>query len=264
MTRFNLAASNIAWSECDDERVLQRMAELGYTGLEIAPTKIVPEDPYQHVQEAKAYLDSVQGKYGIKVCSMQSIWRGQSGNIFVAEEAERLLAYTASMMDYAEAIDCPNLVFGCPVNRSVPAGDSPEDAHGFFEACGNMAAAHFTTFSLEANPTIYHTNFLNTTDEACRFLRSMPFNTGLAINLDLGTVVQNDEQVESLISIIPLVNHVHISEPYLAAVTRRSEHEVLRDILIESRYRGYVSLEMGEADFATVNACLEYMAEVFR
>lgn len=263
MARFNLAASNIAWSERDNTRVMQYMANLGFSGLEIAPTKINPQNPYFHAGEAKEYLDFVQKEYGLKVCSMQSIWRGQQGNIFVSEEAEKLLLHTALAMGYAEAIGCPNLVFGCPGNRNMPPERTPDDVRAFFEECGNMAARHFTMFSLEANPAIYHTNFLNTTEEACDFLKSIPFNTGLAINLDFGAVIQNGEEVERLASIMPLVNHVHISEPRLAPIMKRSEHEILRDILIDSRYRGYVSLEMGEAEFDVVCDCLAYMAEVF-
>ena len=39
---MKLAASNLCWAAADDEAAWGKMKELGYTGLEIAPTRIFP------------------------------------------------------------------------------------------------------------------------------------------------------------------------------------------------------------------------------
>ena len=44
---------------------------------------------------------------------MQSIWYGQTGNIFDPVQAEELLDYTAEAFQFAHTINCPSLVFGC-------------------------------------------------------------------------------------------------------------------------------------------------------
>lgn len=42
-----LAISNIAWHKNDDEAVYTAMQQAGFTGLEIAPTRIFPVEPYE-------------------------------------------------------------------------------------------------------------------------------------------------------------------------------------------------------------------------
>ena len=44
---FKLAASNIGWTAAQDETVWQWMKDLGYSGLEIAPTRLFPDAPYE-------------------------------------------------------------------------------------------------------------------------------------------------------------------------------------------------------------------------
>lgn len=263
MTSCKLAASNIAWSESDDCEILSFMESLGYRGLEIAPTRVLGENPYQHIDEAVSFVRGIKGAYGFDICSMQSIWYGQTGNIFNAAEREELLGYTKAAMVFAGAIDCGNLVFGCPKSRNMPDGVHPHDVDGFFMAAGAYAAELGTVLALEANPPIYGTNFLNSTPEVYDFLCSLPETVGLGINLDFGTIIANGESVEALRPFLPYVNHVHISEPHLAPVERRSAHGALRDLLQDAGYAGYVSLEMARAEVPVVKACLEYLAEVF-
>lgn len=53
--------------------------------------------------------------------SMQSIWYGRTEKLFGTEEERNLLLdYTKSAVDFAAAIGCKNLVFGCPKNRCIP------------------------------------------------------------------------------------------------------------------------------------------------
>ena len=43
---MKLSISNIGWEEKDDNAVYQLMKKYGYSGLEIAPTRIFPVSPY--------------------------------------------------------------------------------------------------------------------------------------------------------------------------------------------------------------------------
>ena len=49
--QYKLSASNIGWDKKDDPRVIARMKELGYQGLEIAPTRLFPDTPYAPAPE---------------------------------------------------------------------------------------------------------------------------------------------------------------------------------------------------------------------
>ncbi len=100
---------------------------------------------------------------------------------------------------------------------------------------------------MEANPPIYNTNFINDTISAIKLIEQVG-SDGFKLNLDLGTVIQNGENLSELIGKVSVINHVHISEPGLKPVEERKLHSELRDILAKENYQGFVSIEMGKVD----------------
>ena len=259
---IKLAASNIGWAAQDDERVWQLMKELGYKGLEVAPTRIFPERPYDNLPGMSLFAAVMYQKYGFTIPSMQSIWYGQQGNIFQPEDAERLADYTFDAFRFAQSCHCPSMVFGCPRNRSVPEGHRPEEADFFFAKLAMAAAQCGTHLALEANPPIYNTNFLNTTREAVELVKRLAL-PGLTVNLDLGAMIQNGEQLRDFASDLKYVSHIHVSEPGLAPPQQRAMHKELALMLGAVGYQGFVSLEMKTSDYDTVCRSLTYLAEVF-
>ena len=61
-------------------------------------------------------------------------------------------------------------------------------------------------------------------------------------------MVANGETVDVLRGREHLVNHVHVSEPYLKPIQKRDLHAELLARLSECGYGGYVSIEMGKVD----------------
>ena len=243
------AISNIAWKNEQNDEIYALMKKYGFTGLEIAPTKIIPEKPYSHVADAERFAKDLQQKWGFSIPSMQPIWYGKIEKIFgTAEERKILLNYTKSAVDFASAIGCKNLVFGCPKNRNVP--DAMEFsicnkiAVEFFKEIGNYAFSKNICVGMEANPDIYGTNFINTTTQALELIKQV-HSDGFKLNLDIGTMVQNKESIALLEGNDSLVNHVHISEPFLKKIEHRQLHNELMDFLCFEKYDGFVSIEMG-------------------
>ena len=153
-------------------------------------------------------------------------------------------------------------MFGCPRQRAVPEGHTPEEAEGFFVRLGVEAARNGVRLALEANPPIYNTNYLNTTREAFRLVKKLGL-PGLAVNLDVGTMIANGEHPEDFALDMKYVSHIHISEPGLGAIQPRPIHKQLALLLGAVGYRGFVSVEMKAQDPDTLTACLEYVKEVF-
>ena len=263
MPSCKLAASNIGWAAEDDKQVYALMQSLGYTGLEIAPTRVFPTQPYDGLAAAAAFAQTLQKEYGLCIPSLQSIWYGQAGSIFDPAEADALAAYTEKAFGFAAACGCKSLVFGCPRNRAVPEGRAPEEAEPFFARLADAATKQGVVLALEANPPIYNTNYLNTTPEAFALAKKLA-RPGLAVNLDLGTVIHNGEDIEAFAGDLPLVSHIHISEPGLVPIQSRPLHRQLARLIREQGYTGFVSVEMGRADLETVRRVLEYVAEVFQ
>ena len=285
---MRLSISNIAWDPGDDEKVYEMMKTFGYSGLEIAPTRIFPEDPYEHIDEARRWRNDLYDRYGFTISSMQSIWYGRKEKLFGnEEERETLLEYTKKAIDFAEAVECGNLVFGCPKNRVIPDGqenrtkgpmvrDGMENirenksaeaymgiATEFFSELGKYAHQHGTVLAMEANPPIYNTNFCNTTEEAIRLIKKVN-SPGFLLNLDVGTMVENGEDTDILNGCVRLINHVHISEPGLEMIKEREVHNNLAKMLKDNKYEGFVSLEIKtQDDVKKICNLIEYIASIF-
>ncbi len=261
---MNLSISNIAWSEENDKYVYELMKTKGFSGLEIAPTRIFPENPYDRCDEAKQWADELQMKQGFKVSSMQSIWYGRQEKLFGTEaERDTLLEYTKRAIEFAEAVGCGNLVFGCPRNRSIPEGADEQIAIDFFKEIGDYAAAHGTVVSMEANPPIYNTNYINGTPEALELIEKVD-SAGFKLNLDVGTMIENNEEVSVLSEKEHLINHVHISEPGLKPIENRLIHKKLCEVLKNTGCEGFVSIEVGKQEnLDELEMMMKYVEEIF-
>lgn len=261
---MKLSISNIAWSAAMDLQMYEYLKEQGLAGLEIAPTRVFPENPYEKLEEAKAFADQLKNKYELVISSMQSIWFGKSESIFGSDtEREILLDYTKKAIDFAQVIRCENLVFGCPNNRNIKENSQYPIAIKFFKEIGEYAEQKGTVIAIEANPPIYNTNFINTTEQAFELVIAVNC-PGVKVNLDIGTIIENHETLDVIFSNIALVNHVHISEPFLAQIEKRELHKKLKNILTVAKYNRYISIEMKNMEnLELVKKTIKNIKEVF-
>ena len=259
---MKLAVSNIAWSPEHDEKVFRKMQHSGFEGLEIAPTRLFAADPYEHLAEAREFAAFMKKTYGIDIISMQSLYYGKNERIAGSEqERENLFIYTKKALAFADALDCRNVVFGCPRNRRIIKPDDSAMNENFLQRISDEAAKFGIVISLEANPVIYNNNYVTGTFEAIKLLKRLG-HPALKLNLDLGTILANNEDL-SLIE-CNIINHVHISEPYLEAVRPRDEHKYLREILDKSGYKNFISIEMKrQENIFTLFNIIDYVKELF-
>jgi len=259
---MKLSISNIAFD--NTEVVYLYMKELGYAGLEIAPTKIIPQQPYGNVETAKTWAKKLKAEFGLDVCSMQSIWYGRTEQVFGSvEERDALVDYTKRAIDFANAIGCKNLVFGNPKNRNTQNASDYEIALEFFKEIGDYAYAHDTCIGMEANPAIYNTYFVNATSDALKLIADVK-SKGFMLNLDIGTMIVNEESVAVLQNAVGLVNHVHVSEPFLKQIEKRELHFEVARLLKQNSYENFVSIEMGKLEnVEDVKQTMQYVKEVF-
>lgn len=261
---MKLSISNIGWDTAHDNEIYGLMQKYQFSGLEIAPTRIFEQQPYSCLEDAKEWSKSILQRYGLAVSSMQSIWYGRQESIFGTEqEVSELVDYTKKAIDFAKAIKCGNLVFGCPRNRNVPEGVDSQVAISFFKEIGGYAAKQGTVIGMEANPPIYNTNYVNDTVSALELIEQVD-SQGFKLNLDVGTMICNDEDVKCLKGRVDVINHVHISEPGLKPIENRQLHKELRKVLSEENYSGYVSIEMGKGcSVEEIEEKMIYLRDVF-
>lgn len=253
---FKHSISNIAWDKEYDTEMYHFLSKNGFSGIEIAPTRLVGANPYEKITEAKNARKFISEEYGLEISSMQSIWYGKSENIFNSNEERQILAeYTKQAIEFANVLNCNNLVFGCPRNRNIPSDKRKEDciqiAKKFFYKLGEYAKQHKTIIALEANPPIYNTNFINTTKEAINLVKEIN-SDGLKVNLDCGTIIYNNEDVDEIFRNIDLINHIHLSEPYLKPITFNDVQKKVIKLSVERKYDKYISVEMGKAEDVSI------------
>lgn len=95
-----LSISNIAWNKQLDVQIYALMKEIGFNGLEIAPTRIFREMPYSRLMEAATWAEELKKQYGFVISSMQSIWFGRQEQIFGTEEEREVLLNYTTLQDY--------------------------------------------------------------------------------------------------------------------------------------------------------------------
>lgn len=256
---LKLSASNIAWTAADDERIFCLLQEENFSGLEIAPTRIIPDAPYDHLDDAKHFAENIKREYGLCIPSMQSIWFGVKEKITESKTAfDFLFRYTQKALQFADAVQCRSLVFGCPKNRTV---DSPAERRivtDFLLRIAREAEKYGLVIALEANPVIYHTNYANTTAEAISIIEAVHSPT-LKLNFDFGTFIYNDENFDAISSKVHLISHVHISTPGLENIETLDLHKELISILKKNNYAGFISLERKTTDYDTLKREIEYL-----
>lgn len=262
---IKLAISNIAWSKEYDEEVYKFLKSEGFEGLEVAPTRILENNPYDNLEEAKEIKKYLKKEYGLNICSLQSIWYGKNEKIFGSESDRiELINYTKKAILFAEAVGAKNIVLGCPKNRIYKGTLNKDLEIFFFKSIAEYAREHNTVISIEPNPLIYGTNYINYTIDAVNLVRSIN-SGGLKLNLDFGTIIQNKENLEDIIENVDVINHVHISEPYLEMIKYRKEHEIFINKIIGTNYNGYVSIEMKNRDnIENVYKSITYLKSIIK
>lgn len=261
---MKLSISNIGWSKEHDEYMYKFLKKNNFSGIEIAPTRIFPNKPYDNLEDAKIFSSNLKTNYNLEISSIQSIWFNKTENIFKSEaERNYLLEYTKKTIDFSNSINCKNIVFGCPKNRNCDDNFKLSYALDFFSFLGNYAFENNTVLSIEPNPLIYNTNFINTTEEAFNFVKKVNCK-GLMVNVDFGTIIENSENLNIVEENISLVNHIHISEPFLEKVKERVLHYKLKEILIKYNYDKFISIEMKNLNnINDLESVIKYVKGVF-
>jgi sugar phosphate isomerase/epimerase len=263
-----LAVSNIAFAPQDRSDAYAMLHDAGITGLEIAPRLFFhsAEDPFQpDAISVNTALDEI-ADMGLTLVSMQSLLYGLQGAALFGDAYAHGLFMSGMLraISLAERLCIPNLVFGSPGQRIVPSAMQPADALALatevFRELGDAAVRAGTVLSVEANPTVYGTNFLNSFAEADAFVAKVD-HPGVTLILDIGAMhINNDFDAlpQAVSTAGKRISHVHISEPNLApAPNDLSQAQLVLNCLHNLGYDGAVSIEMKSAGLDVLNSAVK-------
>tara|TARA_B100000767_G_scaffold274395_1_gene307256 strand:- start:873 stop:1676 length:804 start_codon:yes stop_codon:yes gene_type:complete len=246
---MKLTISNIVWKSYSNYSYLKILKKNKIKSLEYAPD-IILQGNYtaKNILEVKKYWDANK----IRLYSMQSLLFGlQNAYLFGNKKQKNIfLNEIIKKIDLAHKLGSKVLVFGSPKNRIIFNKKKiflEKTSIEIFSKIADYCKNKKIYFCLEANPKLYGCEYINSTMEAISLIRKInkPY---FKLNLDLGTIIENKENISEIISKnFNLIKHVQISTPYLRGISRyKSKIKKLIYYLYKFKYKGHVSIEMIE------------------
>ena len=246
---MKLAASNIAWGRGDDELAARLLNELGFEGVELAPTRVW--DRPLDVSEAEARRHRrFWSERGIDVVALQALLFGRADlTLFDSPEARSAtLEYLKGLMRLGELLGARVLVFGAPKNRRL-SGRQPDEAFriavDFFRAAGAAARERGVVLAIEPNPPRYDCDFVTTSKEGLELVRRVN-DEGFGLHLDAAAMTLAPESPpEAIAACAGSIAHFHASEPELRPIGDGGvDHRAIASALRRIDYSRWTSIEM--------------------
>lgn len=270
---MKLAISNIAWTAAEDDAVAEVMRERGVTAVEIAPSRVWPRPLEATDDEVRAHARYWAAK-GIRVASLQALLFGQP-DLTIFEDASRRAEterYLTGIIRLGSLLGATALVFGSPKNRlrgTLTMDQAMEIAVPFFRRLGDVAEAHGVALCIEPNPPEYGADFITDSVQSYELVARVG-SAGFRLHLDAGAMHLAGEDVAARVrACLPLLRHVHLSEPYLAHVVESGQSDLAGLVATLARlgYGHWMSIEMRSEpgnNAARVDTTLQYVTALAR
>lgn len=247
---IRLSVSNLAWPAEQEDAAFKRLAALGVTGVEVAPTRLAP---WPDLTEARLtdYRHRIEAS-GLSVSSLQAILFGR-GDVHLLGDAaafERLCGHLRQVAAIASTLGAGVLVFGSPRNRlrgEMAADEAWNLARRRFAVLGEICAASGVVLGIEPVPAFYGGDFLTSWTDVLRMVREVK-NPGVRVHLDTGCVhLGGDDIAEAIAASEPVLAHFHAAQPDLGDFTDPlANHTKASQALRDAGYDRWIAIEMRE------------------
>ena len=169
------AICNETFENWDHARICETAAELGYTGLEIAPFTLAPRITSVSVARRDELRKHAE-KYGLRIIGLHWLLAKTEGLHLTSPDAgvrQRTADYLGELARCCRDLGGDLMVFGSPAQRRIPAGHTREHAAAFavdtFRRVQDTFSECAVKLCLEPlSPP--EADFLNTCDEAAALI----------------------------------------------------------------------------------------------
>jgi sugar phosphate isomerase/epimerase len=258
---MKLAVSSLAWDPSQDESVRALLQSATVKGVELAPLKYWPDAAAVGQRELAAYR-SAWTDAGIAIVALQGILFGKPDlQLFGSSEQRTAFAeHLAGMAKIAEGLGASVMVLGAPKNRlrgSMPEDRALADAAESFRRVAKACADRGCILCIEPAPGHYGGDFVRNLAEGVALVRAVD-HPGFGLHVDAGAIAichETDEQVREALQ--GYARHFHISEVDLVPIGSGTvDHGRVGNLVRESRYDGWMSIEMKPVDAAALLAVI--------
>jgi sugar phosphate isomerase/epimerase len=244
------AICNETFDGWDHSRVCSFVAELGYTGLEVAPFTLAPLIT-QVTAGQRRVLRGQAEEQGLTIVALHWLLARTEG-LQVTSASETVRAKTADyLIELARC--CRDLggglmVFGSPAQRRIPAGATPEQAAEYATDTFRRALPGIADCGVRLclEPlTVQETDFINTCAEAMELLDQVN-HPNFVLHLDVKAMAAESVPTPELIRrYAPRTGHFHANDPNKRGPGFGATDFVpIFQALRESGYGGWVSVEV--------------------
>ncbi len=244
------AICNETFEGWDHAKVCRTCAELGYTGLEIAPFTLAPRiTDVTLVQREKLRAEAESA--GVQIIGLHWLLAKTEGFHVTSPDPtirQRTAEYIVELAKACRDLGGDLMVFGSPAQRRIPEGATREQAIGWavdtFRLAANGVADAGVRLCLEPlAPT--EADFIQTAAEACVILDQLK-HPNFVLHLDVKAMSSETIAIPDLIRThASRLGHFHANDanrrgPGFGAVDFKPLFEALK----EARYTGWVSVEV--------------------
>lgn len=248
--------SNLSWGETPIQQMLPRIKQVGFHGIEIAPTAIWPEIKSTDILEIKKMRDLIEG-CGLEVSGLQSLLYGHPDyQLFSKNTWPMMRSHLEFMFSLANTLGAEVVVFGSPRNRikgQLPKDLANEIAAEFFTTLLPSLKQNNLILTLEPNAPEYGADYLLNYSDV-RQLSKLIDSPYILPQIDTGCLwMVAEEPSVAYSSCKP--HHIHISNPNLASVPGESNFKELFEQIRSSDYKGWLVIEtLGESGDEAIKA----------
>lgn len=232
------------------ERVCEVAAELGYSGLEVAPFTLAPRIT-QVSQDQRATLRHQAEKQGLQILGLHWLLAKTEGFHLTSREPSVRASTASYLVELARC--CRDLggdlmVFGSPAQRKIPPGCTPSEAFGFaadtLKRCLPEIADQGVKLCLEPLAGS-ETDFLNTCAEGIELMDAVQ-HPNLVLHLDVKAMSSEITPVPELIRrYAPRTGHFHANDPNRRGPGfGKTDFKPIFAALHDCNYQGWVSVEV--------------------
>src|SRR5437764_6664854 len=244
------AICNETFEGWDHERFCRFVADLGYTGLEMAPFTLAPRITDVNADRRRALRRQAE-EAGLTILGLHWLLAKTEGFQLTSPDEgvrRRTADYLGELARCCRDFGGDVLVFGSPQQRRIPPGATREQAADYaldtFRRTAATIADSGVTLCLEPLAPA-EADFLTTCAEACALLDRID-HPNFRLHLDVKAMSSEAEPVPDLIrEYLPRTGHFHANDPNrrgpgFGATDFRPIFRALRD----GGYDGWVSVEV--------------------
>lgn len=231
---MSLSISNIAFHDSNYNEYINYILSMGINNIEIAP--------YKHFKtwDLKEINNDFFKNNNLNVVSTQGTYFNINVNLF--KETLKFIEHFKKIIDINKKLNCNYTVFGSPMVRNIPIGESKEESYKYFNKVFSSLSNEDVHIGIELNPKIYNSNFFCVIEE----IKYLNFNNNMHFHFDTGCIHSTGASIlEVYDKYKAIIKNIHISEPGLNNLINCSiNHKEFANILTNNGFNGNISLEM--------------------